>query len=173
MSSRQQPSEQPPDKREQIQEELTAYLDGELNVEARRKVEERLSRDSSYRSELNRLQKAWDLLDTLPRANVGEQFTTTTLEMAAVAAAEEDTAVARPSKAIERRLSWMLAGGSLAALVAGYFIGHARWRSPNEALLRDLTVIENLDAYREVQEIEFLRGLSQEKLFDEGSQRGG
>src|SRR4051794_10557073 len=73
----------------EVQEELTAYLDGELDAAEVRRVEERLARDSDYQAELHRLQRAWDLLDRLPRSSVGELFTKTTIEMVAVAASEE------------------------------------------------------------------------------------
>lgn len=63
-----------------LQEELTSYLDGELAADQVRKVEDRLARDAAYRAELQRLQRAWDLLDRLPRASLPESFSKSTLE---------------------------------------------------------------------------------------------
>jgi anti-sigma factor RsiW len=60
-------------------EELVAYLDGELDAAARQSVEERLARDAEYRSHLQSLQQAWDLLDELPRSSASESFTRTTV----------------------------------------------------------------------------------------------
>ena len=68
-----------------VEEELSAYLDGELDAESVRKVERRLARDGSYQLELQRLERAWRLLDDLPRATVDESFTKSTIEMVAVA----------------------------------------------------------------------------------------
>ena len=53
-----------------LHEELTSYLDGELDPQQVRRIEERLARDADYRAELQRMQRAWDLLDRLPRASV-------------------------------------------------------------------------------------------------------
>ena len=36
----------------EVADELTAYLDGELDAEAVRRVEERLARDAEYRGQL-------------------------------------------------------------------------------------------------------------------------
>ena len=53
--------------KEEDREELVAYLDGELNEEAARQVEERISLDPKARAEADALKKAWDLLDYLPK----------------------------------------------------------------------------------------------------------
>ena len=46
-------------------EELTAYLDGEVDAEHARRIEERLARDEGYRRQLQGLQRTWDMLDQL------------------------------------------------------------------------------------------------------------
>jgi hypothetical protein len=151
----------------EIDDELTAYLDGELDTASVRKVEERLGRDASYRNQLHKLQRAWDLLDRLPRAEVGEKFAKTTLEMVAVAAAEEADAVNRalPRLRQRQRLAGVIA--MIAALAVGYAIGRQAWPDPNAALLRDLPVIENIDLFYQVENVEFLRELDREHLFEE------
>ena len=47
----------PPTDDVELQEELTAYLDGELDPPQRRQVEERISSDARYRTELARLER--------------------------------------------------------------------------------------------------------------------
>ena len=74
---------------DEVQEELTAYLDGELDPAGSRRVEERLKNDPAYREELQRLEQAWNMLDELDRVVVGEAFTRTTMEIVAVAAADD------------------------------------------------------------------------------------
>jgi len=152
---------------EQLHEELTAYLDGELSAEAVRAVEDRLARDPDYRHELQRLEKAWHLLDRLPRAMVDESFTKTTIEMVALAACEEAQVVAheRPQRLRRQRLAAL--GGVLVAGLFGFVVGQLIWRSPNEQLLDDLPVLENFDLYYQADNLEFLRQLEHEGLFSE------
>jgi anti-sigma factor RsiW len=152
---------------ESLQEELTAYLDGELDGEHRRRVEERLARDSDYRAELRRMQSAWDMLEKLPRATVDDAFARTTIEMVAVAAADEarTQALAIPRR---RRLAALVGTSAIiAATLLGFALGVSIWPDKNRQLLEDLPVIENFDRYRHVESIEFLRMLDESKLFDE------
>ena len=67
-----------------VWEELVAYLDGELEPARQLQVERRLADDADYRGELIRLQRSWDLLDQLPRADTDEEFTKSTITMAAL-----------------------------------------------------------------------------------------
>ena len=62
-------------------DELTAYLDGELDETQTQAVENRLGSDSKYLAEMQSLQKTWDLLDTLPVQSPGGSFTKTTMEL--------------------------------------------------------------------------------------------
>jgi anti-sigma factor RsiW len=151
----------------QQQDELTAYLDGELDPQDVRRVEERLARDPAYRAELQKLERAWDLLDRLPRASVDERFTKTTIEMVALSASEEADAVVRELPRRRRRQRIAGAISMLAALVAGFAIGTQIWPDPNERLLEDLPVLENLDLYYQADDIEFLRLLDKQGLFEE------
>jgi anti-sigma factor RsiW len=152
----------------QLHEELTSYLDGELDAESVRRVEARLARDAAYRAELQRLQRAWDLLDRLPRSNVPESFTQTTMEMVAVAAAREAEAVqsSLPRRQRRRRLAGAL--GLLASVVAGFAVGHALWPNPNEQLLEDLPVLQEFELYYQADNLEFLKLLDREGVFGEG-----
>jgi anti-sigma factor RsiW len=150
---------------ERLHEELTSYLDGELDAQGVRAVEERLARDADYRAELQRLQRTWDLLDRLPRSSVHEAFSRTTIEMVAVAAAEEAAQAQSARPRIERRRRTFGAVAALAAAVVGFFIGRAMWPNPNEELLEDLNVLQNLELYYQADDIDFLRQLDRDGLF--------
>lgn len=139
----------------EFREQLVAYLDGELDAAAAREIERRLAREPQVQRELQRLQQAWDLLDRLPQAEVDDKFTRSTVEMIAVAA-EED--VERPAAPRAVRWGWARKIAALAmACAAGFAIVRFGWPDANEQLLRDLPVLENLEAYRQTLSVEFLR----------------
>lgn len=150
------------------QEELVAYLDGELEPDAVRQVEDRLTIDAQYRSLLQKLERSWDLLDDLPRAASDERFTQTTMEMVAVKAAEdvkEETDTAK-TKGNGRTIIALVAGAAVG--VAG-FLGIGYWLDrENRALVEDLAVIERVDIYDKIDDVEFLLMLDKEDLFSRG-----
>ncbi len=61
--------------------ELVAYLDGELDAVAGRKVEARLANDPEARARAAELKKSFDLLDYLPKPEPSPSFTTRTLDL--------------------------------------------------------------------------------------------
>ena len=147
--------------------DLVAYLDGELDAEQTRAVEERLSGDPAYRQQLRELQRAWDLLDQLPKAEVDGSFAQTTLAMVAVSASD-DVARAQVRRArMHRWLWWTGSAAAAVAFVAGYFAVSTVVSRENRRLLRDLPVIQNLDEYRYAGSVEFLRLLDHEGVFAE------
>jgi len=68
--------------RQDIREQLSAYLDGELAEEAVRQVEAALARDASLRTELEQLRSARRLLHALPRHHVPARFASRVLAQA-------------------------------------------------------------------------------------------
>ena len=149
-----------------LDEELVAYLDGELDAESGRRIEALLASDAAVRRRLQSLERTWDLLDELDAAPLGEPFTQTTLEMVAVAARQEIEK--SKADAPRRRRRWLLAVGAglLAAAAAGF--AAVAMHDPDRQLLQDLPLLENLDEYRQIGSIEFLHRLRDEKLFVKG-----
>lgn len=146
-----------------VAEELTAYLDGELDAPSRSAVEARLANDAAYRARLQSLQNAWDLLDQLPRTQPNDAFTRSTLEMVAQSAALDLTA-ANPK--IPSPQGWFrIAGVVLVALALGYGLTFASLQKPNRQLLLDLPTIDRIDILRHIESLEFLRQLEQSGLF--------
>jgi anti-sigma factor RsiW len=152
-----------------VEVDLVAYLDGELDAAELQRVEDRLSHDPVYRTRLRQLQGIWDLLDELPRSSVNESFTRSTVEMVAVQAEESlQTAQRRERRRQSRPL--LLSGIAIAgALACGYLAGSFVWSSPDEELIQDLPVIENLDSYLVADDVEFLKSLQRAGLFAEES----
>jgi hypothetical protein len=60
--------------------ELVAYLDGELDPVAARRVEDRLAVDPAARARVSALKQTYDLLDYLPKPDPSPNFTTRTLD---------------------------------------------------------------------------------------------
>jgi anti-sigma factor RsiW len=148
-----------------LHEELTAYLDDELDAAARARVEERLTEDEGYRQQLARLERAWQALDALPRTEADAKFTQSTVEMVTVAARSE---LQEADSAAARR-QWFGWGAALLALVVAGFLGYRivdrALSRPNAQLAHDLPVIEHVELYRHVDSVDFLRQLEREGLF--------
>ena len=100
---------------------------------------------------------------------MGEGFTKSTIEMVALAAAEEAEAVLAEQPRRRRRQRWMAAAvSSLWQRASGTRSARRFGRYPNKPLLQDLKVVENLDSYYQVDDIDFLRTLESEGLFADG-----
>ncbi len=163
------PSTQPP----ASVDDLVAYLDGELDHESSQRIEQHLARDSKYRQRLQQLQHAWDLLDSLPRVEANNSFARTTVELVAQNVAED---LDKKSSQHKQRKSLEGIVGVAAVLVtsvAGYLAAHYLLAAPERQLLEDLPMIERLDQYRILDNVEsdqgdvveFLRLLEKEQLF--------
>jgi anti-sigma factor RsiW len=143
-----------------LDELLVAYLDGELEEGARVEIEERLAASESCRKRLKELDATWELLDELPLTQADDDFSKSTIEMVAVAARDEVANLA--SSTGRRRLLWLLCGIAAVLLCGGfgYSVIAARLARPNNRLVEDLPVIENVDYYLQVSDIDFLRELA-------------
>jgi len=140
-------------------EEMVAYLDGELSPEASLRVEQRLAADENYRRRLQRLDRAWNALDELPLTTVDDRFSRTTMTMVVDAAAHDLQAktVALPVERRQRR--WTAALAAVAAAALGFLVIQLVWRNPNGPLLADLPIIDNIDLYSQVGDVDFLQRL--------------
>ena len=65
---------------------------------------------------------------------------------------------------------WLRGLVALSLMLAGFFgvmLADMIWPSSNDALLRDLPVVRNLDQYEQVEDFQFLRQLQDNGLFKE------
>jgi hypothetical protein len=153
-------------------EQLAAYLDGELSPEETQALESRLATDANLRSELGQLQKAWDLLDVLPRAKADETFSTTTMSLAADQLRKE--AAARQKKIWTPRMT-MITAATLVALIslgAGYLVVTNIVQRPKREMERELHLLSNYVTYQRLSDnylgeknLDFLRMLQSSGLF--------
>ncbi|MGE5193973.1 MAG: anti-sigma factor family protein [Deltaproteobacteria bacterium] len=150
-------------------ENLTAYLDGELDETATQEIEQVLAVSEVARHEVDMLSRAWDMLNVLPTHKASEEFTQRT--MTSLRAAEH----AGPSAAGElvyrhARRGVVLALWAGMLVLCGYagFMATNHW-VPNESeqLLDDYDVISNLDKYRDIGDIEFLKELQSRRTFSD------
>ncbi len=168
-------------------DELTAYLDGELDGAAARAVEAKLANDLTARRQAEGLKKAFDLLDYLPKAEPSPDFATRTitrLQPAVVVppAAAEPAVAATPTtpsaSAVAplvvpqsaRRwphaaaVAWLAAG--VVALGHGY-AGHrlAPASGAAEDQANDYRVLAHLPLYLGVEDFDYVKALDATELF--------
>jgi hypothetical protein len=134
-------------------EQLVAYLDGELEGRERAALERRLLDEPTLRLRLKELQSAWEMLDHLPSTDVGEAFTRTTLEMAVASQSQAMPVVRRMSKRPVGSIAIGLAV-CLAALVVGWGWERSRQRRALQRQLSMLPAAQFLDAFRYADDID-------------------
>ena len=148
-----------------MDEEIVAYLDGELDSVAEAQIVRKLSEDAAYRARLSQLQHAWDLLDNLRGTEADDEFAASTVAMVAVHA-EQESKSQQLRVVRQRSLTWLaIAAVVLLSMSVGYYISHRRVTLGDRNLVRDLPVIEHVDEYRNIDNLDFLKALERENLF--------
>lgn len=148
-----------------INEELTAYLDGELSGDELSAVEQRLQDDPSYLAQMQKLQQSWDLLDVLPPTQGYDGFVKTTMELAVRDSDRDFKKKSWLGKGLITKLAMFLVLPG-AVFASGYAVTHQRITSPYRQLIRELPLIENHDRYSKMSfEIDFLTQLNEASLF--------
>ena len=136
-------------------DELSAYLDGELDEKQTQEVENRLGSDSKYLAELQSLQKTWDLLDTLPVQELGGSFTKTTMELI-VGDAVNTAKNKRKRTLFLGRIAIMILL-PVVFFATAYGVVRRLKSDPDRRLIENLSVIENFSKYEVVDcDLEFL-----------------
>jgi anti-sigma factor RsiW len=148
---------------------LTAYLDGELEEDATRRIESILANSAVARTDVEALARTYELLDSLPRPTAPEDFTERTVATAKLEKYHKPLIQQPLFRTLQRTA--VLVGWS-AALLAAATYGFAltnRWVPREEdGLLRDFALIRDLDLYSEAKDVEFLQELAgQKQLLDE------
>lgn len=157
---------------EQLHEELTAYLDGELSYEEQLAIEARINSDPRVRRELERLRRTWELLEYLPRQEPSANFTHRTISQLDLVALSQSAPVAtRPQRlrtAIAAVVLWTLAAivgyGLIAAIDYQFDVFHTR-PDLEEQLQSDRSIAEHLRVYRHIDNLDFARQLDRPELF--------
>lgn len=148
--------------------ELAAYLDGELDEAATQAMERVLAESPEARHEVDMLARTFSLLDVLPRPNASTGFsakTLSSLKAERIAPRWSDRGWYRQARRGAILACWVV-GLSLAG-ATGYFAANRMGHDEDARLIRELPVIENLDAYSEVTSIEDVREMAKHGDFDE------
>jgi hypothetical protein len=157
---------------------LIEYLDGELSIDSRRDVEERLAREPELREKLAQLERDWECLDLLDKFKTDKQLVATTLEtvIASVREPNGDVKKLRP----ERRFRFLRL--TLFVLFASFLFffsfrfGERLAPDDNFMLRIESPIIERLDQYLmlldEDPELSLLRLLTESRVFLPSSASG-
>jgi hypothetical protein len=148
-------------------ENLTAYLDGELDDSETQDIETALARSSIARHEVDVLSRTWDLLGILPRVKVSEEFTRKTLTQLRTIDQKPRPLDSfnwyRNTRQGSILGAWVI--GLLIVAGVGY-LATRRW-IPNETdeMLTLLPILEQFDEYQAAGNGEFLKMLQSSAVF--------
>jgi anti-sigma factor RsiW len=167
-------------------EELIAYLDGELDARKKKEIESRLQTDAKSRERLKAYKKTWELLDTLPKVEPSKAFTEKTISKiepilvtktsppfasAVKSEAPFVPTISAPPKAPFPRILFSLA--VLVGLAFGFFgrsallANRARQaeREKDAQVAREQRILEHLHLYKYVDDIQTLHDLDSPEYF--------
>jgi hypothetical protein len=146
---------------------LVAYLDGELEDNETQHIDQVLAKSEVARHEVEALARTWELLDLLPKPEAPENFTERTLTTLKVSEVRKRMAD-QPWFGYVRKgsIGAVWAAGLAVCAVLGFVIT-SRW-VPNEQtkLLADLPLLLHLDIYLEVRDLDFVKQLQRQGVFN-------
>lgn len=147
---------------------LVAYLDSELDETAVRAIEETLSGSPAARRDVEILSRTWDLLDLLPKVDPGEDFTHRTISKLHTLESDKAKTAARWGS-WGRRLVLMLVwvAGIIGASAAGVYAAVTFLPNTGQRVIQDFPVVEDLDLYRSLDSVDFLKELDRNHLFED------
>jgi len=155
--------------RPEDREDLVAYLDGELDEQRTRELDQVLAASEVARHEIEMLTRTWSMLETLPQQTASNDFASRTVASVKIeeqpGTAEIHVVAAEVLRRTAITLGWLAA--AVAAAVGGFLLTSEWIPVPHEPLLRDLPIVENLDVYSEIGSVEFLRALDEADVLDE------
>ena len=149
----------------QDNQQLVAYLDGELDEVQSQDIERRLSDDPEFRLRLQQLQQAWDLLDELPQANRDEDFTRSTVEFVALNARQHLAETKQWSQASSTKSVIWRVLALVAVTLLGWYLGDWYFGKQHRQLLEDIEVISEFDQYRLTDDFDFMQKLEASGVF--------
>ena len=172
---------QPSDETDLLNEQLSAYFDGELPPEEKSRFEQLLAKDHKLRDQLKNLEVNWGLLESLPRDPAPSRFTASTVEMVAIrGTSAEDNNPSRAVDWIRRIPRWLwIMTAALIAGISGYtattIVSQIKpvsrlMTDKNAQLLENISFLEYFPEYQLVDNIDFLKKLNEIDYFSSRTQ---
>jgi anti-sigma factor RsiW len=137
-----------------VGENLSAYLDGELQGAARREVEAHLKVCAACRKELADLEATWQLLDDLEAPIVPRTFQSQVVARAAAEAAESPWRRAWRRSGVRRAVAGAAAAGAAALFLAG--LCQAMRPAGDLPTAAEAACIRHLDFLQNVRALEYM-----------------
>ena len=155
---------------DELDEQLVAYLDGELSREELRALEKRLGAEPALRDRLRDLQNGWEMLDDLPLAASSGSLLETTILMAAV----DGEVSSNPSRLKFSKNKFYRFFAVVAVTVASFLLGLAATKGRDyiryRNQLRDLPIAMHLDAYLHASDLDLMRNLAEMQQWKEANE---
>ena len=151
----------------QLREELVAYLDGELDAEQSRRIEQCAAVEPEARRMLEEFDRTWHMLDELDAPATSEDFTPHDLGDGRRGRCRGCAEAKAQGPRRRLRAGLWAAAGLVGAAAAGFLLVTALVPDPNAQLLQDLPILENYDSTARSTASIFSCAVNKEKLFTE------
>ena len=149
-----------------IEEEISAYLDGELTPEERRAFEEKIANQPELKARVEEERLAWDALEALEADDPDLELTEKTVDrLNSETQTELKTLEAQETR--KRKLFRTVGlAGAAAAFAIGYLLFSVLFPSVEKRRERDYRVVERLPLLVAIDDINYLYALEEANLFN-------
>jgi len=145
---------------------LVAYLDGEMDTQGVRQVEDRLSVEPDLREKMASLEQTWNMLGELETVPVDKELVRSTMEVVTLTIEKE---LSDDETKVEHRKLYdrlVLAAILIMFGVIGYQLAALVGVHVQNQIVDDVPIIQQINDYKEIGSFEFLRALSEKGVFD-------
>ena len=145
---------------------LVAYLDGEMDTQNVRQMEDRLSVEPDLREKMASLEQTWNMLGELETVPVDKELVRSTMEVVTLTIEKElgdDEKKAEQRKLYDRLV---LVGILIMFGVIGYQLAALVGVHVQNQLVDDVPIIRQINDYKEIGSFEFLKALLEKGVFD-------
>ena len=156
-----------PERMEPEAEILVAYLDGELDAQSVRQMEDRLASEPDLRAKMTLLEQTWNMLNELETVSADKELVRSTMEVVTLTIEKE---LSDDEKQLEKRMGFdrlILLATIFLFGVIGYQLAALVGIQMKKQFAADIPIILNISKYKEIGSFDFLQALSEKRVFDE------